>query len=68
MMKMDTNVLELFVSIASGIRWMKASPNKLPAEKLTIYRSIFASLLSFNNRDSMPTKETKLTRITLIKL
>jgi hypothetical protein len=35
MIRINTDVPDPFSSIASGTRWINASPNRLPAEKLT---------------------------------
>ena len=47
-------------SIASGIRWIKASPKSAPTEKLTKYMSIFFNCCSFNHKVAIPINEIRL--------
>ena len=53
---------------ASGIRWMKESPKRAPAEKLTRYRSTLLRVSLLTEKVRAPTKEIELTMQTLTKL
>ena len=55
-------------SAASGRRWMNASPNRVPAEKLTMNRRNFLSPFSFSVSVRMPIKDIRLTAKTLVRV
>jgi hypothetical protein len=52
-------------SAASGIRWKKASPKRLPAEKLTINKRNLDRSLSLMLKVNTPTRDIRLTTKTL---
>ena len=61
----DTETPKPDASIASGMRWMNASPNSPPTEKLTRYRSVFSSCLLFSHSTVTPIREMALMMSTL---
>lgn len=49
MIKKDEVISRPVSLAASGMRWRKASPNKHPAAKLTMYMNAFLGFLSANH-------------------
>jgi hypothetical protein len=57
-----------YVSRDSGSRWKSAPPNMPPADRLTIFNSLFLVSFSLNVITNTPTRETRLIDKTLRKV
>lgn len=60
-MENDTNLVNQYSSIASGMRCKKASQISIPAENAINQINIFFNLANGYHKVTIPTSETKLT-------